>query len=39
MLGRDRVFDELTSDENDGSLIALANDAAAAYRRYRSPGT
>jgi hypothetical protein len=39
MLGRDRVFDELTSDETDGSLIALANDAAAAYRRYRSPGT
>jgi len=37
-LGRDRVFQELTSDEDDDSLIALAGEAAGAYRRYETHG-
>lgn len=37
-LGRDRLFRELTTDEDDDSLITLANEAAAAYRRYGSHG-
>src|SRR5438876_5484415 len=38
VLGRDRVFRELTSAEDDDSLVELANQAAAAYRRYGGHG-
>jgi Tetratricopeptide repeat len=38
VLGRDRVFRELTSAEDDDRLITLASRAAAAYRRYGRHG-
>src|SRR2546430_530133 len=37
-LGRDRGFREPTSAEDDDSLVGLATQAAAAYRRYGGHG-
>ncbi len=37
-IGPDQVFLELTADEDDDELVALANEAAAALQRYERDG-